>query len=171
MGRRTNDAMKDEDNTAARDGIVRAFSEFRRLGMHKGRFLGHNERRRPGSLRHSEAMLLFAMMEVADRYPEGISVTALSDYLCVRPPTITPLLAVLEHKGMLERRMDLRDRRIIRIRLLDEGKRWLEEKAQLLNEQAQELVNYLGEEKSLQFAELLGEVCTFLDREHHHDQR
>ncbi|MNC73137.1 transcriptional regulator SlyA [compost metagenome] len=69
----------------------------------------------------------------------------------------------LEDEGLVERTMDPEDRRAVRITITDAGRAIIraahEERMSTFNR----LVEHLGEEDSLQLAELLSKVYTFFD--------
>jgi DNA-binding MarR family transcriptional regulator len=107
-------------------------------------------------------------MDVEKDYPNGISVSDISSFLCVKPPSITPVIASLEQKNMLERSMDTNDRRIIRIRLKDAGRKFIEENKQQMVSRIKGLVEHLGEEKSTNLADLINESFMFISDQTQH---
>lgn len=139
--------------------LIRAFMQFRRIKMNEGE--GFKPHQCGGSLKHSEIMLLFAIKDTEKDYPAGVSVSDLSGHMRVKPPSITPIIGSLEKQQMLERSMDPDDRRIIRIRLKDEGNRVIEAKKRLLLNRIKGLVEHLGVEKSSLLAELINETYRY----------
>lgn len=140
------------------ENLIRAFVQFRRLRTVEQEQKLHSD----SQLKHSEIMLLFELNNVEDDYPEGASVSDISGFLCVKAPSITPTIASLEEKNMIERTMDPNDRRIIRVRLKDEGRKVIEQKKQKMAARLKSLVEYLGEEKSQTLVDLMNESCLFL---------
>ena len=63
-----------------------------------------------------QARVLFTLIEHGER-----SAGELADELAVAPPTITGITDRLVKQGLVERREDPRDRRIVRLCLTDEG--------------------------------------------------
>jgi DNA-binding MarR family transcriptional regulator len=149
------------------NNLIKAFLKFRRMGISKGG-KGLPESTLPNGLRHSEVMMLFAIKEMERDCPEGISVSDLSSHLCVKPPTITPMISNLENKNMLERSMDPNDRRIVRIKLKEGGNKFIETGSQHFITYIQGLVDYLGDEKSNTLADLMNEVYDYFIQTPHH---
>ena len=155
----------EEDGERISRRLVAAFVQFRRL---RPDMYGGTHCDREHCLRHSEVMILFGVKESEARYPDGVSVTDLSGYLRLKSPTITPSVYRLEKEGLVERRVDSSDRRIVRIRLTEEGKSYIHSHVQRFAAHIRGLVNYLGEEKSNTLADLLNEVYQYAS--HHHSQ-
>ena len=148
------------------ENLMRAFMQFRRL-----RFDENAEKINTdhllNELKHSEVMVLFQLKEVEKDYPNGISVSDISTCLNVKPPSITPIISSLEQKNLLERNMDINDRRIIRVKLKDEGHKFIDEKKQQLVLRIRGLVEYLGEEKCENLTDLINETFTFITSQLH----
>lgn len=132
------------------ENLIRAFIQFRRLRVDEGNPEQSHFNKCHRGLKHSEVMLLFELKEVEDRYPDGVSVSDISNCLKVKPPSITPIISSLEQKEMLERSMDPNDRRIIRLRLKEKGNQFVDANRQHMVSRVYGLVEYLGEEKSIQ---------------------
>jgi DNA-binding MarR family transcriptional regulator len=150
--------------------LIRAFVQFKRL-----RVDGNNPRfdrdESVHALKHSEIMLLFELKDVEKDYPNGISVSDISRYLCVKPPSITPIITSLEQKNMIERTMDTNDRRIIRVRMKEAGSKFIEENEQHMVSRIKGLVEYLGEEKSTTLADLINESFLFMSGQTGHKKQ
>jgi len=158
------------DENMTSQNLIKAFLKFRRMGISNGKAFTTPEIKMPNGLRHSEIMILFAIKEVENNYPDGISVSDLSSYLNVKPPTITPMLSSLEEKNMLERVMDADDRRIMRVSLKDAGSKFADECAQHIVSHIQGLVDYLGAEKSNSLADLMNEVYEYFSQIPKHEK-
>lgn len=150
----------ESDENITSNNLIRAFLKFRRMGINKGG-KGLPESTLPNGLRHSEIVLLFTIKDMERNFPEGISVSDISNRLCVKPPTITPMISNLEKRNMLQRSMDPNDRRIVRITLKEEGNQFIENGSRHFITHIQGLVDYLGEEKSNTLAELMNEVYEY----------
>jgi DNA-binding MarR family transcriptional regulator len=144
------------------ENLIRAFVQFRRLKVDNGDTVHEQFGPLHHGLKHSEIMLLFELKNVEKDYPSGISVSDISSFLCVKPPSITPLISSLEQKNMLERTMDPNDRRIIRIRLREAGNKFIEENKQHLVSRIKGLVEFLGEGKSTTLADLINEAYSYM---------
>lgn len=141
--------------------LIRAFVQFKRLRVDDNSSKFDHEHFHQG-LKHSEIMLLFQLKEVENDYPSGISVSDISNFLCVKPPSITPIISSLEQKNMIERTMDVNDRRIIRVKLKDAGTKFIEENKQQMVSRIKGLVEYLGKEKSTTLAQLINEAFSYV---------
>lgn len=152
-------AEKTEAETLS-ENLVRAFVQFNRLRLEH--HPPEHECFRHG-LKHSEIMLL---MTLADTTPEGaktgVSVSELSRKMRVKSPSITPILAGLEKRKMVERTIDPSDRRIIRVRLMDAGRSVIHDMWLLIVAKTKGLVEYLGEEKSRRLIELINESFAYI---------
>ncbi|MEC1261944.1 MarR family transcriptional regulator [Bacillus swezeyi] len=94
---------------------------------------------------------------------EGKMVSEISQALHVTSPFATQLLNRLDKKGLIYRRMDQDDRRIVRIFLTDEGKKTANEVKKGLNQWFFQLAAYLGGAESTQFAGLIHKMSDFLE--------
>ncbi|KKB73652.1 MULTISPECIES: MarR family winged helix-turn-helix transcriptional regulator [Bacillus] len=109
----------------------------------------------------SEAKALMFLNETTGR--EGKKVSEISHFLNVTSPFVTQLLNRLEQKGLIFRRMDQADRRIVRIFLTEVGRSAADEVHKKLNQWFGQLVSYLGETESRQFADLIHKMSDFIE--------
>lgn len=146
---------------ASAEELIRAFYQFRKLHRIENRpqFVSQ---RLMHDLKGSEVMLLFILADVQSDTLGGMAVSDLSRAMGVRPPSITPLLAALEEKGLLERTMDKNDRRIVRVSLCEKGRVLLQEHKQHVIEKFRGLVEYLGIEKSQTLTSLINEAFAYI---------
>ena len=139
--------MQEEDHAqdVARK-LTEALVQFRRLKdvLHRGADSSAGEK-----FRHSEILILFMLAKVEHAFPEGVSISELSHFLRVKSPTVTPSVYLLEKMHMVRRSTDRRDRRVIRIQLTEEGRRFI------LMHQKRLLTHIQG------LAELLNEVYAY----------
>ncbi|HTP01575.1 MAG TPA: MarR family winged helix-turn-helix transcriptional regulator [Anaerolineales bacterium] len=103
-------------------------------------------------------MILVMNLDWAARAP---TVTEVSNSLQITPAGVTHLLNPLEETGHLERVQDARDRRVVRVRLTDKGKRAAETLVRAIQEQLGGLVEYLGEDDSRTLIRLLSRAIDF----------
>lgn len=94
-------------------------------------------------------------------HPEGLKASDLSSLLRVSMPTVSQMVNVLEARGLLERRLDPADRRVVRIRLSEQGQSLTEEAEQRMFEAMGGLVAHLGEERCRQLIDLLDDVAGY----------
>ncbi|MGG4342582.1 MarR family winged helix-turn-helix transcriptional regulator [Paenibacillus lautus] len=96
----------------------------------------------------------------------GMKVSEISSMMNVTSPTITQFINALESKGLVERVMDVQDRRAVRVQLTEEGNRVVQETYQNVRNNFNELVEFLGEEDSVKLTELLTKVYHFREQKH-----
>lgn len=133
----------------------RIFEAFRAIGPFKRRpGLGHASR--PGEF---QVLHRLAHHEGSD----GLRVGDIAGMLGIKPPTVSRLVDALEARGLVERFADGADRRVIRVRLSEEGRAnaaFFHNKAV---HEAEALVDYLGLEDAARLAELLSRTASFLE--------
>lgn len=93
----------------------------------------------------------------------GVKVSDISKYMKVTSPTITQFLNTLEEKGLVERVMDPKDRRAVRVRLTTEGHTVAEQAHEAFKAHFRGLVDYLGEEDSRTLSLLLRKVYSYMN--------
>ena len=142
------------------ENLIMAFVRFKRMLANKHSSQYHLDKTCHG-LKNSEIMLLFRLKQFEENYPEGISVSELSDSMEVRPPSVTSVITVLEQKNMVQRCMDLKDRRKIRIKLTEAGNQFIENNKKKVFFGVKGLVEHLGPEKSKQLADLINETDNY----------
>jgi DNA-binding MarR family transcriptional regulator len=137
--------------------LVGAIKHFNRVAWHHEPIMG---------CKPSEIQLLFCIKRGLMRSDTPMKVSEISKFMHVTSPTVTQLINGLEANGLVERHIDPTDRRAVRVQLTPRG--------ELVNEKAREaflasfngLIDYLGEERSNQLAELLSDsVVYFTERE------
>jgi DNA-binding MarR family transcriptional regulator len=95
----------------------------------------------------------------------AMKVSEISKWLRVASPTITQLIKGLEANGLIERNIDLTDRRAVAITLTEKGERVAQQAEDAFFVSFHGLVEYLGEEESNQLAELLFKVSRYFDEQ------
>lgn len=151
--------MENDTNLTAQK-IIRCLNEFKRLNKHRS----NNCR-----LTHSEIMVLFVIRDHVEKNKEGIKTSELSKRLNIASPSATQQINSLEEKNLVERNMDKKDRRAVRINLTEKGEEVLKKASQELHESIRGLVEYLGEEKSNQLADLLLETYNYFSTRNKED--
>jgi DNA-binding MarR family transcriptional regulator len=119
--------------------------------FNKAQFKQHNIE----GVKQSEMVLMFYVKKTTKPNTAGLKVSEISEMLGVTSPTVTQLLNSLEVKGWIERAVDLKDRRAVRIKLSDEGEKVIQKAIAVSEASFNELIHYLGEEESNQLADLL----------------
>ncbi|MDF2720699.1 MAG: transcriptional regulator [Paenibacillus sp.] len=115
----------------------------------------HNQK--PGEI----MVLYFISMNVKDDGP-GLMVSEISAKLNVTSPTVTQHINSLEAQKLVERHADPADRRIVRIRLSDQGKTYIQRINEARLQTFVGLVQHLGEEESMLFAELMRKASDYM---------
>ncbi len=90
-----------------------------------------------------------------------MTVSEISKHLHVTPPSVTQVLNSLESRGLVERHMHATDRRVIVVTLTRRGEHVANEAREVISTKMQGLIEYLGEQKSNQLADLLFEVFRY----------
>ncbi|MGN7762180.1 MarR family winged helix-turn-helix transcriptional regulator [Paenibacillus sp. 22594] len=106
------------------------------------------------------------LISIAKRSHEGavgLKVSEISRFMGLTPPTVTQLINSLEAKHMVERMPDATDRRVVRIKLTEQGELITRRAKDHMNQTLNHLVEYLGEDESNQLAELLMKVRRFVE--------
>lgn len=111
----------------------------------------------------SEMTLLICLARKSRTPEEGLKVSEISRLLGITPPTVTQLINSLEAKDMVERQPDPSDRRVVRIRLTEQGRVVTRKARNYMDASLGKLVEYLGEEESNHLADLLMKVQTFIE--------
>lgn len=96
---------------------------------------------------------------------EGVKVSDLSLALRVTSPFITQQVNLLEQKGLITRRRDPGDGRVVRIHLTEKGRLAAEEVEQKIYSIFSGLTVYLGKEESQKLAELLDKALDYIEEQ------
>lgn len=94
--------------------------------------------------------------------PPGIKVSELSEHLKISPPSVSQMVNALEEKGLVERVMTKNDRRVVYIRLTEQGNLNLKEVTQKFMAFTDEIVNRLGKEDTDQLIHLMNRLYTVI---------
>ncbi len=94
----------------------------------------------------------------------GLKTTEISRILRLPPSAITPVINDLERKGLVQRQDSSEDRRIVLVSLTKKGHEFFEKKRKFFLEKSLLLVDYLGEEDSMEFIRLLKKTFDFMDK-------
>lgn len=143
----------DIQNNATAQKLLSALMQFKRADWHQTTFMGYKP---------SELRVLFCIGK--GFRSEGLSelkVSEISRRLHVTSPTVTQLIKGLEAHGLVERNVDPVDRRAVGIKLTEKGEQVTRRASEQFIASIGELVEYLGEEESEQFAELLLKVSRY----------
>ncbi len=92
-----------------------------------------------------------------------MKVSEISRLLGLTPPTVTQLVNSLEAKQMVVRQADASDRRVVRIKLTEQGKIITRRARDHMDVTLNRLVEHLGEDECNQLADLLQKVHRFIE--------
>ena len=141
------------------EALIRTFMQFGRLRMEEA--MKNHMDHQPHSVKRSEMMLLMTLNYKENEYADGISVSDISHLLRVKPPSVTTVIADLEQKELIERTMDTSDRRIVRVKMTDTGRKFIKRHKNCMVRRLEGLVDYLGTEKSATLVELMNEAYQY----------
>lgn len=110
-----------------------------------------------------ETILLFGIRRCLQVHQRGPKVSELGGMLRVTTPSVTQMINGLEARGLVERGPDPEDRRVVRVRLTDEGLRVTREAEASMRKETEGLVARLGEERARLLVELLSEAIRYFE--------
>jgi DNA-binding MarR family transcriptional regulator len=132
--------------------LLGSFQRFRRVMKGPPHF---------ADLKGSEMGLLFIIRHGCGAETCGMKVSELSSRLHVTSPSVTQLVTSLEEQGLVQRRMDMGDRRSVLVSLTEKGRGITEKAEDHLLAMLSGLVEHLGPEKSLMLTEILEDVFDY----------
>jgi DNA-binding MarR family transcriptional regulator len=132
--------------------LLGALLQFKKAGWHQRSVMGYKP---------SEIRVLFCISKEKGPEAHDMKVSEISKRLQVTPPTVTQLIKGLEANGLVERNVDLVDRRAVGIKLTDKGEMVTRQASEAFFASINGLIEYLGEEQSDQLAELLVKVSRY----------
>ncbi|MNN05801.1 putative HTH-type transcriptional regulator YusO [compost metagenome] len=135
--------------------LMSAFNLFKRMDWHKV----------VEGCKPSELRVLFFIKRGASRDSRGVTVSEISSMMGVTSPTVTPLVRSLEDNGLVIRYNDQEDRRLVRVKLTEDGDALTRKSIGLYTERFEGLYDYLGEERSDQLADLLELVFQYMEEQ------
>lgn len=143
--------MEPGDLTTERK-LLRAFMKFKRADWHERSVLGYKP---------SEIKLLFCLRFGRIEGLEEMKVSEISRRLHVTSPTVTQLINALEANGLVERNIDSTDRRVVQVRLTEQGDEVTRKAKEVFAASFRGLVEFLGEADSEKLVELLTKVFAY----------
>lgn len=152
--------MEDQSEEAKlSEALIRTFMQFGRLRM--GEIMKNHTEHWEHSLKRSEMMVMMILNYKEGEFPDGISISDISHILRVKPPSVTAVIADLEQKELIERTTDTSDRRIVRIKMTDAGRLFINRRNHCMVQHVEGLVNYLGKKKSAALVDLMNETYQY----------
>lgn len=112
--------------------------------------------------RRSDESDLHSMLRMAAMFFIGSqkdpTMKDIASHLMVRPSSVTPLVRSMESKGFVVRKADPNDRRTVRIRLTEKGRKRLAEKRRMMEKHLGEVIGPLTEKEKTTFITLLEKI-------------
>lgn len=127
--------------------------------------LSHHAMRQRGGLYHQQAHLLHLVAQ-----NDGSNQRDLAEQMDVRPSSMTEMLTKLEQAGLIIRKQDEQDQRVMRIYLTDAGKQAAEESTLRNDDFIAAFFNGLTEEEKTQMLALIEKLCLSLETNHDLDR-
>ncbi|MCB8818039.1 MarR family winged helix-turn-helix transcriptional regulator [Desulfosporosinus shakirovi] len=118
----------------------------------------HREGHGKGGLYHGQANLLRIILQ-----NDGASQRDLAEQLDVRPSSMTEMLTKLEQSGLILRKQDDKDQRVMRIYLTEEGKKAVEKIAESKDAFVESFFKALTEDEREQLLILTEKLCSDLE--------
>lgn len=143
--------------------LIRAFRQLRNISW--------NNRRPIENCTPAETMTLFFIRRATREQPEGLKASELSNLMNVASPTMTQTLNVLAARGFVDRETDPNDRRAVRIKLTDEGRRLTQMAESKMQEKLAGLIAHLGEERAMLLVELIDDATAYFQAENPDDDQ
>ncbi len=132
--------------------LLEAFDRIKKVNWHQSPVEG---------VTFSELQVMFCVKRETEKDALGVKISEISNSLKVAPPTITQSVNSLESGGYVRRNLDKEDRRAVRITLTEKGEETIAKAKASFYEFFEGLVNYLGDEKSNELAEILNKAFSY----------
>lgn len=146
--------MVEKNNTSLNHKLLEALIRLKR---------NHMQHLPPiDGLNHSEVMVLFCIKKEVKSDLEGVKVSEISKRMRVATPTTTQAINKLAAGGYVQKGVDKEDGRVVRISLTGKGEEIVRKAKEHFDNMLDGLVEYLGEEKTTAFIELLNEANSYL---------
>lgn len=142
--------------------LLDSIAKFKRIHWHQSPVEG---------LSHAEISVLFCIKKSVKPQGLGMKVSEISHHLKVASPTITQQINSLEIQGFVERTIDPKDRRAVRIKITEKGEDAIKKAWGVLYASMNGLVEYLGEEKSRELIDILSDVITYFNEKGNYNKK
>ncbi|RXZ83352.1 MarR family transcriptional regulator [Paenibacillaceae bacterium] len=134
--------------------LMQTFMQLRKLEWRHQSMEGYKKR---------DIMVLFSLKRFRAVGESGMKVSDISSRLQVTMPTITEQIKSLISDGVVERTVDVSDRRVVRITLTEKGEKLVSELEAKILEKWSGLIGYLGTEESWHLVELLKKMIYYFN--------
>lgn len=115
-----------------------------------------------GDLTHNEKMILFILSDISK--DSIVSLSTLRERMKLAPSTITPIITLLEEKGLIQRNIDENDRRNIFLRISTKGEEYINKVQIEIKNKMSKYIEYIGENDTKQLIRLISKTTDFFER-------
>ena len=115
-------------------------------------------------IRSSEILMLYNLYYLLKNEPDGVKVSQLSNHLQITPGAVTHIINSLFKKKYVERLNDENDRRIVLIKISENGLNALKDIKLKFFNKCENLITHLGEKEGKTFIGLLNKVLDFFEK-------
>jgi DNA-binding MarR family transcriptional regulator len=134
--------------------LVNTFMNFKRVKFQNATSFG--------GLTHNEKMILFILDDISK--DNLVSLSVLRERIGLAPSTITPIITLLEEKGLIERNIDKNDRRNITLRISPKGEEYTNKVQKEIKDKMSKYIEYIGENDTKQLIRLISKTTDFFSR-------
>ncbi len=138
-------------NPKARE-LMKTIRRFNRLHWAKSPLIADLD------LRPNEVFLLLSLARAAESGGEGIRASDLSSNIGVSAAHVAQIITSLESRGLVVRELDKADRRVVRVKMTEEGTSMVRRAGEAFESAFNGLVNRLGEQECDRLIELLNKA-------------
>lgn len=131
--------------------LVHSFRDFKRIKLQNS--FGCSE------LTHNERIILFVLNDISN--DNKVSLSVLRERIKLAPSTITPIITLLEEKGLIERNIDKTDRRNIFLSISPKGQEYTKKVQADINGEMSKYIDFIGEEDTKQLIRLIKKTTEF----------
>lgn len=127
----------------------------------------------PSEFTKGEFFCMGAIQNEMEEHPElgGVYVWKLARHMHVHPPAASRLLRDLEERGLIERGIDLTDRRNIKVKLTPSGTQAWERMEAGAEAFGQRVLSRMGKENMDQLVTLCDRLCDILEEEQNKNEQ
>ncbi|MDL2214289.1 MarR family transcriptional regulator [Clostridia bacterium OttesenSCG-928-O13] len=112
-----------------------------------------------GDFQHGQGRLMRTLLQRGD-----VTQKQLADEMRIRPASLSELISKLEGKGLLTRSQNQQDKRVVNLRLTEEGTAVAQKLEQVQKDFGQNLFSELSEEESDSLYQILGKLTASIER-------
>lgn len=142
-----------KDNSELIDELMHTFMNLKKIKF-------HNMVTCDG-LTHNEKIVLFVLHDISK--DSKVPLSALREKIKLAPSTITPIITLLEDKGLIERNIDKSDRRNIFLQISAKGEEHIDKVQFEVKKELSKYIKYMGEEDTKELIRLISKTINFFN--------